>query len=159
MKFIRHIARPLLASVFIVDAIDALRNPDEHAEKLAPVQGTLDRVHDSVPVIPSNQRTLVRLHAGVTLGAGVLFALGKAPRTCATVLAAAAAPAAVLAHPVKSKQQRQENLSSLLARAAAIAGLTFAAADRQGSPSLGWRYRSWQRQRAEAGQGSSPSQD
>lgn len=149
MKFIRIIARPLLASVFIADAVDALRNPDEHAEKLEPFDNAIDRARQTLPALPGNNRTLVRIHAGITLGAGLLFSVGKAPRTTATILACCTAPAAILSHPIKTRQQRQHNLPSLLAKTAAIAGLTFAAADRQGSPSLGWRYRKWQEHRAD----------
>lgn len=149
MNVIRVLARPLLASVFIVEAVDALRNPDEHVATLEPVEGALDKASESIPGLPSNKRNLVRLHAGITLGAGVLFALGKAPRTSATVLALAATPAAVVANPVRTKAQRKANLPNLLAKAAAIAGLTFAAGDRRGAPSLNWRYRNWQGHRAD----------
>lgn len=149
MNLIRAFARPLLASVFIVDAVDALRHPDVHAQKLEPLEGVIDKVGETVPSVPTNRRSLVRIHAGVTLGAAVLFALGKAPRASATVLALTAAPAAVVAHPVRTKAQREANLSALLGKAAAVAGLVFAAADRRGAPSLGWRYHNWQGHRAE----------
>lgn len=152
MNLIRVFARPLLASVFIVDAVDALRHPDAHAEKLGAAGGAIDMAAEAVPALPTNRRTLVRLHAGVTLGASILFALGKVPRTSATVLALAAAPAAVVAHPVRTKEQRAQNLPALLSRAAAIAGLTFAATDRRGAPSLGWRYHNWQDHRADLAQ-------
>lgn len=149
MKLIRALARPLLASVFIVDAIDALRHPEAHVEKLRPLEPAIEKTGDAVPGVPNDLTTLVRVHAGITLGAGILFALGKAQRTSASVLALAAAPAAILAHPVRTKAQRRENLPALVSRAAAIAGLSFAATDRRGAPSLGWRYRTWQDQRAE----------
>lgn len=149
MSLIRAFARPLLASVFIVEAVDALRHPEEHAQKLTPVDGAIDKVGEAVPALPTNRRTLVRLHASVALGAGLMFALGKAPRTSATVLAATAAPAAILANPLRTKEQRAQNLPTLLSKAAAIAGLTFAITDRRGAPSLGWRYHNWQGQREE----------
>ncbi len=152
MDFIRVFARPLLASVFILDAVDALRHTDTHVEKLRPLGGAIDKASETVPAMPTNRRTLVRLHAGVTLGAGILFALGKSPRTTATVLALAAAPAVAIAHPLRTKEQRAKNLPSLLSKAAAIAGLTFAAADRRGTPSLGWRYHNWQDHRADIAQ-------
>lgn len=152
MNPIRMLARPLLASVFIVEAIDALRHPDAHVEKLSAVDGVIDKATEAVPSIPTNRRTLVRLHAGVTLAAGLLFALGKAPRSSATVLALASAPAAIVANPVRTKAQRSQNLSTLLGKAAAIAGLSFAATDRRGAPSLGWRFANWQDQRAQIAQ-------
>jgi len=152
MNFIRTLARPLLASVFIVDALDALRDPDAHAAKLQPLDGAIDKASEVVPAVPSNRRSLVRIHAGLTLGAGVLFSLGKAPRTSATVLALVSAPAAVIANPVRTKEQREKNLSTLLGKAAAIAGLTFAATDRKGAPSLGWRYHNWQEHRSDLAQ-------
>src|SRR5699024_747633 len=114
MKLIRVLARPLRASVFIVDAVDALRHPDEHAQQLQPLEGAIDKAGEAVPAIPTDLRTLVRVHAGVALGAGLLFALGKAPRTSATVLALASAPAAVVAHPLRRKEQRATNLSAVL---------------------------------------------
>lgn len=152
MNFFRTLARPLLASVFIVDALDALRDPDTHAEKLQPLDGAIDKVSEAVPAVPTNRRSLVRIHAGLTLGAGVLFALGKAPRTSATVLALVSAPAAIVANPLRTKEQREKNLPTLLGKAAAIAGLTFAATDRKGAPSLGWRYHNWQEHRSDLAQ-------
>lgn len=154
MSPLRTIARPLLAAVFIRDAVHALRHPDEHVariERLGEAEPALAKVSAKVaentppkaPTIPTNLRTIVRIHAGVTLAAGTCLALGKAPRASATVLALTATPAAIVSHPVRTKVDRKANLGDLMSRLGVIAGLYFAAQDRAGEPSLAWRFGSW----------------
>ncbi|MDT7660182.1 MAG: putative oxidoreductase, partial [Pseudonocardiales bacterium] len=83
---LRRIARPLLAGIFITGGIAQLRDPEGHAKAAHPV---LDQVAGMVPVEdPPSSVTMVRVDAGVKVGAGVLLALGKAPRLSAAALAA-----------------------------------------------------------------------
>ena len=147
----RALARPLLASVFIWDGIDALRNPQPHVELLEPYDGVLDRATETVPGLPSNRRTLVRISGGVSVAAGVLLALGKAPRAASAALTVIGAQSAVVRHPfwsVKGPRRRQE-LKEFLTRGAITAGAVFAVADRRGKPSATWRLDNWRTHRAE----------
>lgn len=161
MSPLRTLARPLLAAVFIRDAVHALRHPEEHVVRIrrfSKAEPTLERVSEKVservpekvPSLPTNLRTLTRLHAGVMLTAGTCLAIGKLPRTSAAVLAVTATPAAFLSHPVRTKADRQQHLGELLSRLGLVAGLFFAAQDRGGQPSLAWRVGSWRDDRRAA---------
>src|SRR5882724_2774924 len=93
---LRRVARPLLAGIFITGGISQLRDPEGHAKAAHPV---LDQVAGLVPVQqPPSNLTLVRVDAGVKVGAGVLLALGKAPRLAASALAATLVPTTLAAH-------------------------------------------------------------
>lgn len=151
MSPLRALARPLLASAFIVDGVDALRHTDEHAARAQPFAPTLARVSEKVPGLPSDTRSLTRLIGAVQVGAGVLLATGKSPRVAAAALAVVTIPTAVVRHPVRSTsgEERRRNLVGLLRDGALLGGLIFAAEDRQGRPSLGWRLDNWRAHRAE----------
>ena len=79
MPLVRRVARPLLASVFIYDGVDALRNADARVP-------AMDRVVGDRPVnIPGINTTadLVRADAAAKIAGGALLALGKLPRLAA----------------------------------------------------------------------------
>jgi uncharacterized membrane protein YphA (DoxX/SURF4 family) len=145
------LARPLLASAFIVDGVDTLKNVDEHAAKVEPLAPTLAKLGQKAPGLPTDTKTLTRLIAAVEIGAGVLLATGKQPRLAAAALALVVIPTTLVKYPVLSTTgaERSENLSGLLRHAALLGGLIFAAEDRQGQPSLGWRYGNWRERRGE----------
>lgn len=149
MSPLRAIARPLLASVFIVDGWDAMRNPDKHAEKLKRFEKPLEAVSKQVPVVPSDPTTLARVSGAISVGAGVLLATGKFPRLAASVLALVSIPVTLVNNPVGTTQERRDNLSGLLRSAGLLGGLIFAAEDRRGKPSLGYRREINKEHRAE----------
>ena len=70
MKLSRTIARPLVASVFIVSGLDVLANPEPRATAAKPV---VDKVASVIPFAPADPVYAVRLNAAVHLGAGVLL--------------------------------------------------------------------------------------
>lgn len=147
----RALARPLLASVFIWDGIDALRHPQPHVELLEPYDGVLDKATERVPGLPAKRTTLVRIGGGVSVAAGVLLAIGKAPRAASTALTLIGAQSAVVRHPFWSVKgpRRQQELKEFLTRGAITAGAVFAVADRRGKPSATWRLGNWRAHRAE----------
>nr|WP_252883946.1 DoxX family protein [Streptomyces sp. HB202] len=88
MAVLRRVARPLLAAKFIRDGIAAVRDPalpdppeDARGEREAPALAT------RLPFLPEDPEQLVRLQGAVQLGAGVLLALGRAPRLASAALA------------------------------------------------------------------------
>lgn len=151
MSPLRALARPLLASAFILDGVDALRHADEHARKASPFAPALAKASEKVPGLPADPKTLTRLVGAVQVAAGVLLATGKAPRAAAATLAIITIPTTVVRHPAWSTKgaERQEHVAGLLRSAALLGGLIFAAEDREGKPSLGWRYDNWREHRDE----------
>ncbi|WP_420112184.1 DoxX family protein [Pseudactinotalea sp.] len=151
MSPLRALARPLLASAFILDGVDALRHADEHAEKARPFAPTLAKVGEKVPGLPTDPKALTRLVGAVQVAAGVLLATGKAPRVAAATLAVITVPTTIVRHPAWSTKgtERQEHVAGLLRSAALLGGLIFAAEDREGKPSIGWRYENWREHRDE----------
>ncbi|GAC50645.1 DoxX family membrane protein [Gordonia aichiensis] len=143
---LRRIARPMLASVFIVSGYDALRNPHKRAEMAEPfLESTVGVLPDEVTsAIPTDPVTLVRVNGGVQLASGVLLATGKLPRFASAVLAASLAPTTFAGHPfweesdpVARSMQRTHFLKNL----SLMGGLLISAADTEGKPSLAWRGR------------------
>jgi uncharacterized membrane protein YphA (DoxX/SURF4 family) len=139
---LRRIARPMLAGIFVYGGVSALRDPEGHAKAAQPV---LDRVADRVPVeeVPSNV-TLVRVDAGVKIGAGLLLALGKAPRLASAALATSLVPTTVAAHrfwEIEDPERRQAEQIQFLKNLGLLGGLMLASADTEGKPSLAWRAR------------------
>ncbi|QOR69682.1 DoxX family protein [Ruania alkalisoli] len=151
MDPVRALARPLLASVFVVDGIDAIRHADEHAALLEPWEPLLDKVSEKVPAMPQKRTTLVRIMGGTSVAAGVLLASGKAPRLAAGVLAVIALKQTVVRYPFWSAKgaDRREKLTGFMRNAALVAGLVFAANDRRGKPSLAWQVENWREHRSD----------
>ena len=83
MSFVRFLARPMLASSFVLAGVDKLRNADDTVEQLSPL---LRRAAETLP-FQTNEKVLARVIGGTQVGAGVLFAVGKFARLSATLLA------------------------------------------------------------------------
>ncbi len=84
MNPIRLVARPLLASTFVYGGIQALRNTSALAEASKPVNDEIrdlaGKVAPQLPV-PEDDKTLVRINAGVHILAGL--GAGHRPRPAA----------------------------------------------------------------------------
>lgn len=143
---VRRIARPMLASIFIAGGIDALRKPEP---KAGAAQPGLDQAVNALPAsitdrLPSNPETLVQINAAVQIGAGTLFALGKAPRLSALALIGSLVPTTIAGHDfwnVEDPEARAQQRTQLIKNVSLIGGLLIAAVDTEGKPSLGWRSR------------------
>jgi uncharacterized membrane protein YphA (DoxX/SURF4 family) len=139
---LRRVARPLLAGIFIQSGVAALRDPKTHADMAAPV---LDRVTAVAPVEdPPDNVTLVQIDAGVKIGAGVLLAIGKAPRLSSVLLAATLIPTTAAQHrfwETDDPNQRANQQLHFTKNLALLGGLMLASADTEGKPSLAWRAR------------------
>jgi len=140
MAIVRSIARPMLASMFVIGGLDSLRKPDPKVPAAEPVVGG---VTDKLPMI-SNTRQAVQANGAVQAVAGGLLALGRLPRLSALALAGSLVPTTVAGHSFwtetdsakRSMQQVQffKNVSML-------GGLLLAAVDTCGKPSIRWRAR------------------
>jgi uncharacterized membrane protein YphA (DoxX/SURF4 family) len=139
MPLSRRIARPLLASIFVVGGWDALLHPAGKAKKAEAVSEPLSE-HAGVESIDAE--TLVRINGAVQIGAGVLLGVGKFRRVAALVLIGSIIPTTYAGHrfweesdPTTRAQQKVHFLKNL----GLLGGLILAAFDTEGEPSLGWR--------------------
>lgn len=143
---IRKIARPMLASVFVYDGVDTLRNATERVEETETV---LSRARSVVPsqyagYIPNDPELVARAVGGAKVGAGTLLALGKAPRTSAAVLALSSLPSLLGRNAfweAESSQEKADRRTGFLTSTALLGALFIATQDREGKPSLAWRAR------------------
>ena len=150
MNILRAFARPMLATSFVLDGIDALTRPARHVERFEKVSPLLERA-GLPPVLTADARMLTRACGAVSVAAGLGLATGRAPRTCAAVLAALNVPFTLINNPVwavSGKEARKQALSGLARGGAVGAGLLLAAVDREGRPSLTWRIEDGRRRRA-----------
>jgi putative oxidoreductase len=145
MTVSRTIARPLLASMFVVGGVNALRNADTFAARAKPV---LDRVlplaQKAVPVLPSDHETVVRLNGATHVAAGLALATGRAPRISSAVLAASLVPTTLGGHRFWEEQDpavRTQQRLSFFKNLSILGGLLIAAGDTDGKPGVAWRAR------------------
>ena len=147
MTVTRLIARPMLASMFVVGSINALKNAQAHAEKAAPVTARLvpllQRVAPGLP-IPTDPVAQVRLNAAVQLGAAAALATGHLPRISSAVLASSLIPTTLAGHsywnetdPSAKAMQRIQFFKNV----SMLGGLIIAAGDTAGRPGIAWRAR------------------
>ena len=142
MTVLRRFARPLLASIFISGGVDALRNP---GARIPAAEGVLPQLAEHVPALEGKDpETLVRVNAGVQVGAGTLLALGRFPRLAALALAGSIVPTTAAGHrfwEMEDGAQRAQQRIHFLKNLSILGGLLLAAADTEGKPGLGWRTR------------------
>lgn len=122
---VQRLARPLLASVFVLNGIDILQRPENRVKVATPfLQSMIAKAGDSLPEqVPTDPETIVKMDAVLKILAGVGLGLGKFPRLSALVLAANLVPTTLAAHsywehedPATRGQQRihfQKNLALL----------------------------------------------
>jgi len=156
----------MMAAIFIQGGVNALRNPQAHAQAAKPVLDavtpalehatdaaapTIDKAAQSVPVdLPPtttnwlDDETLVKVDGAVKVVAGTMLALGKAPRLASTALAASLIPTTLAGHRFWEETDPQAKANQQIhffKNTAMLGGLLIAAADTEGKPSLGWRGR------------------
>jgi len=138
MTLTRWIARPMLASVFINGGIDTLRNPEPRVGMAEPVT---TKLAERLP-LPNDADKLVKINAGVQIGAGLLLSIGRLPRLAALALAGSIVPTTLAGHrfweqdDAASKAQHQ---IQFMKNMGLLGGLLLAAVDTGGAPSLTWR--------------------
>ncbi len=141
MPVLRAFARPMVASIFILQGYDTLRHPERVAAAAEPV---VRPVAERVPAVPAKTEQAVRLNGAVQLAAGSLLALGRFPRLSALAIAATLVPTTLAGHRFweedEDKDQAQQRIH-FLKNLSMFGGLLIAAADTAGNPSIAWRTR------------------
>ena len=150
MTVLRRFARPLLASAFVVDGLDAVRNPEARVEKM---ESSQIRKLSQRFGLPDDPKLLVRAWGAATAVAGVALAAGRVPRVAALTLAVLTAEQTAVTYPVwaaRGREQRREYAKGALKGASTLGGLLIAGADTAGKPSMAWRVRAAREARAAA---------
>ncbi len=141
MGVIRALARPMLASIFIVQGYETWRHP----ERVAPhAEDVVRPVKEQVPVLPEQTEDSVRINGAVQCVAGSFLALGWWPRLSALTLAGTLVPTTLAGHrfwEIEDKQEQAQQRIHFLKNLTMLGGLLIAAADTGGDPSLAWRGR------------------
>jgi putative oxidoreductase len=141
MAVLRAFARPMLASIFIVQGYDLMRNPDRVVKAAEPV---VRPIASRVSVVPDDTEQAVRLNGAVQFVAGSLLAVGWLPRLSALALAATLVPTTAAGHrfwEADSDEERAMQRIHFLKNLVMFGGLLIAAGDTAGRPSLAWRTR------------------
>jgi putative oxidoreductase len=146
MALSRRLARPLLASIFIVGGWDAFWNPEGKVKKAAAVT---DPLAEKAGVENLDAAMLVRVNGAVQIAGGVLLATGKFRRPAALALIGSIVPTTYAGHrfweeldPATRAQQKMHFLKNV----GLLGGLILAAFDTEGEPSLAWRAKRQARQ-------------
>ncbi len=141
---IRKIARPMLASVFVIDGVETVMNPagrkDGAESALTQVRAALPRQYRAF--LPKDPETAAQLVGGIKAGAGSLFALGKAPRTSATLLAATTLPSLLGRNAfwdTDDEDEKARRRTGALTDMALAGGVLLASVDTAGKPDMKWR--------------------
>lgn len=140
MNPIRFVARPMLASMFVMGGIDALTSPSEKA----PVAGGVsDQLGDAVPALrDADDEMLVRANGAAQLVGGSLLAIGKLPRLASAILAGTLVPTTLGAHRFWEETDegaRTQQQIHFLKNVSMLGGLMIAAMDTEGRPGIAWR--------------------
>jgi uncharacterized membrane protein YphA (DoxX/SURF4 family) len=145
MTATRLIARPLLASTFLVGGVSALKNAPALATKAKPVtdrlRPQLQKVAPQVQ-IPEDTVTLVRINAAAQIAGGVMLARGRAPRLSSLVLAATLLPTTAAGHQFWAESDPEAKANHKIhffKNLSMLGGLMLAAVDTEGRPGVAWR--------------------
>ncbi|MFT3943559.1 MAG: DoxX family protein [Ancrocorticia sp.] len=139
MSILRALARPLLATPFVVSGIDALIRPANHRERAENVAPLLDKA--GYPLTEKQMDRATRALGLTNVLCGAALAVGKFPRFSALVLAATEVPVALANNPVwlHKGAERRKDLLRLTEAAGLLGGVLLAASDLAGKPSRSWR--------------------
>lgn len=141
---IRKIARPMLASAFIIDGVQTVLNPASHKES---ADSVLKQVRAATPrqyrsFIPKDPETAAQIIGGVKAGAASLFALGKAPRTAAGLLTATSVASLAGRNAfwdTDDEDEKARRKAGALTDLALTGGVLLATVDTEGKPDMKWR--------------------
>ena len=141
MVVLRAFARPLLASIYIVQGYDTFRHPEKVAARAEPV---ITPLAERFPAVPAKPEDAVRLNGAVQVAAGTMLALGRWPRLSALALAATLVPTTLAGHrfwEAEDDATKAQQRIHFLKNASMLGGLLIAVGDTEGKPSIAWRAR------------------
>ncbi len=131
----------MLASIFIIQGYDVMRNPGLVVKKAEPV---VRPIASRISIVPDDTEQAVRLNAMVQFVGGTLLAIGWLPRLSAVAIAATLVPTTAAGHrfwDAESAEERAMQRVQFMKNLSMFGGLLIAAGDTAGRPSLAWRSR------------------
>ena len=141
MTVLRAVARPMLASIFVIQGFDTMLHPERVAPRADPV---VQPLAEFAPGVLDSTEDAVRLNGAVQFTAGSLLALDIFPRLSALAIAVTLVPTTVAGHrfwEIEDEKERAQQRIHFLKNLSILGGLLIAAADTGGRPSLAWRSR------------------
>lgn len=141
MSLPRRLARPMLASMFLLGGVDAITKP---APKVPAADEVAPQVAAKIPGLEDKDtETLIRINGGVQLAGGLLLVLGRFPRLASFALAASLVPTTLAGHRFWEERgpARQQQMLHFFKNVSMLGGLLLASVDTQGNPGLAWRAR------------------
>ncbi|WP_125776818.1 DoxX family membrane protein [Antribacter gilvus] len=148
---LRHMARPMLASWYVYDGVQAARNPHEHVRAAREGSDLVTQALGGPPLSEKQVVAAVRVHGAATAFFGLLLGLGKAPRLSAVALALLTVPLAVVNQPFTApKHERTARTERFARNLGAIGAALIAGADLEGRPGVSWRVANARATRAAA---------
>jgi putative oxidoreductase len=147
MTAVRLIARPMLASMFVMGGLDALMHASGKVSKAQKVTEQVPTVAEKVAPglpVPTDPATLIRINGGAQVLAGLTLATGRVPRLSALVLAASLVPTTYAGHAFwaeKDEATRSAQRIQFFKNVSMMGGLLLAGVDTEGKPGVAWRAR------------------
>ena len=147
MTVTRLIARPMLASMFVVGGVNALKNADAHAAKAKPVTDRLvPLLQKAAPQvqIPEDTATLVRINAVAQIARRRRARHRPAPRGSPRRARRLAGADHAGRPPVLGRDRpagEGQPADPLFKNLSMLGGLLLAAVDTEGKPGVAWRAR------------------
>ena len=143
MTLVRTVARPMLASMFVMGGISALRNPEQHVRMASPVTEKIAGATNEADVpVSADEKQLVLINGAAQVLGGLALATGRVPRLASLVLAASLVPTTAAGHRFweeQDKTQRANQLIHFVKNVSMFGGLLLAAVDTEGKPGVAWR--------------------
>ncbi|HSE71917.1 MAG TPA: DoxX family protein [Nocardioidaceae bacterium] len=145
MTVSRLLARPLLASMFVMGGVNALKDSDAATKRAQPVADkVVPAVKKALPnaPIPTDTKSLVRINAATQIAAGLALATGRFPRLSALVLAGSLVPTTAAGHRFWEETDQTAKANQkvhFFKNVSMLGGLMLAALDTEGRPGLAWR--------------------
>ncbi|WP_122818222.1 DoxX family protein [Nocardioides pantholopis] len=145
MTVSRLLARPMLASTFVMGGVKSIRTPEVTAPAAAVVTDKVAPLIRKAGVpLPEDPATLVRINGAIQLVGALALATGKAPRLGATALALSLVPTTLAGHrfwEASSEQDKVAQRTQFLKNVSMLGGLVIAAGDTNAKPGVAWRAR------------------
>lgn len=130
MKLLHRLTYPLLAGIFLVGGLDAVKDPDSKRER---ANRLLPSLLSSLG-LSARTEDVVRLNGMVQVGSAACLAANVLPRVASEVLMASLVPTTIAGHRFweeRDEPQRTTQLMHFLKNLAILGGLALVVTDRR----------------------------